>query len=228
MRRFGRKRDVAAAREALPLTSFFFDLLMLDGEPLIDRPAAERLALLDRIVPAEARAPRLETDDPGEARAFLVSALSAGHEGVMAKDPASLYVAGRRGKSWLKIKPARTADLVVLAAEWGHGRRRGWLSNLHLGARGASPGEWIMVGKTFKGMTDELLRWQTERLQQIAVGTVPGGVRVRPELVVEIEYEGVQASPRYPGGVALRFARVKGYRGDKAPEEADTLEALKG
>ena len=228
MRRFGRKKDVPALREALPLSPFFFDLLFLDGEPLIDRPAVERFALLDSVVPAEARAPRTSPADAEEARAFLRAALAAGHEGLMAKDPASTYVAGRRGRAWLKIKPALTADLVVLAAEWGHGRRRGWLSNLHLGARGTAPGEWIMVGKTFKGMTDQLLRWQTERLQQIAVGPVPGGVRVLPELVVEIEYEGVQASPRYPGGIALRFARVKGYRMDKSPEEADALATLGG
>jgi DNA ligase-1 len=227
MRRFGRKRDVTALREALPLTPFFFDLLYLDGESLIDRPASERIALLEALVLAEARAPRIATGDAVEAGAFLRAALAAGHEGLMAKDPASTYMAGRRGRSWLKIKPALTADLLVLAAEWGHGRRQGWLSNLHLGARGSQPGEWVMVGKTFKGMTDELLRWQTERLQQIAVARVPGGVRVQPELVVEIEYEGVQASPRYPGGVALRFARVKGYRMDKTPEETDTLESLK-
>jgi DNA ligase-1 len=228
MRRFGRKRDVASLREEIPLTPFFFDLLLLDDQPLIDHPAAERLAQLDALVPARARAPRLTTTDPEEARRFLRAALDAGHEGLMAKDPAAPYVAGRRGRAWLKIKSARTADLVVLAAEWGHGRRRGWLSNLHLGARGAAPGEFVMVGKTFKGMTDELLEWQTERLPRIAVGTVPGGVLLRPELVVEIQYDGVQVSPRYPGGIALRFARVKGYRPDTTPEEADTLESLRG
>jgi DNA ligase-1 len=227
MRRFGRKRDVALVQGALPLTPFFFDILLLDGAPLIDLPASERVALLESSVPVEGRSPRISTSDPEEAREFLACALAAGHEGLMAKDLAAPYVAGRRGRAWLKIKPALTADLVVLAAEWGHGRRQGWLSNLHLGARGAASGEWIMVGKTFKGMTDELLRWQTERLQGIAVGTVPGGVRVRPELVVEVEYEGVQGSPRYPGGIALRFARVKGYRPDKAPEEADTVESLR-
>jgi DNA ligase-1 len=227
MRRFGRKRDVASLRAELPLTPFFFDLLLLDGEPLIDRPAVERLALLDALVPAHARSPRLTTAEPEEAKGFLRAALDAGHEGLMAKDPAAPYVAGRRGRAWLKIKSALTADLVVLAAEWGHGRRQGWLSNLHLGARGAEPGDFVMVGKTFKGMTDELLAWQTEHLPTIAVGTVPGGVRLKPELVVEIEYEGVQASPRYPGGIALRFARVKGYRPDKTPAEADTLEHLR-
>jgi DNA ligase-1 len=227
MRRFGRKRDVALVQGALPLTPFFFDILLLDGAPLIDLPASERVALLESLVPVEGRSPRISTSDPEEAREFLACALAAGHEGLMAKDLAAPYVAGRRGRAWLKIKPALTADLVVLAAEWGHGRRQGWLSNLHLGARGAASGEWIMVGKTFKGMTDELLRWQTERLQGIAVGTVPGGVRVRPELVVEVEYEGVQGSPRYPGGIALRFARVKGYRPDTAPEEADTVVSLR-
>jgi DNA ligase 1 len=222
-RRFGRRRDLVLLQERIPLTPFFFDVLLLDGVPLIDLPARERLALLDELVPEEVRAPRITTDDLARARRFLREALDAGHEGVMAKDPAAPYVAGRRGRAWLKVKPALTADLVVLAAEWGHGRRQGWLSNLHLGARGPEPGSWVMVGKTFKGMTDELLRWQTTRLQALATGTVPGGVRVRPELVVEVAYEGVQTSPRYPGGIALRFARVRGYRPDKEPEDADTL-----
>jgi DNA ligase-1 len=227
MRRFGRRREVAALLESLPLSPFFFDLLALDGASLIDLPAAERLSLLDGVVPEELRAPRLVTSDAHEAEAFARAALQAGHEGVMAKDPSAPYAAGRRGRAWLKLKPALTADLVVLGVEWGHGRRKGWLSNLHLGARGETPGRWVMVGKTFKGMTDELLAWQTERLGELAAGDIPGGIRVRPELVIEVAFEGVQASPRYPGGLALRFARVKGYRPDKRPEEADTISWLR-
>jgi DNA ligase-1 len=227
MRRFGRKRDVASLRAELPLTPFFFDLLLLDGEPLIDRPAAERLALLDALVPAHARAPRVTTSDAEEAGRFLRAALAAGHEGLMAKDPAAPYVAGRRGRAWLKIKSALTADLVVLAAEWGHGRRQGRLSNLHLGARGASPGEFVMVGKTFKGMTDELLEWQTSALLEREVRREGHVVFVRPELVVEIAFNDLQESPQYPGGLALRFARVKGYRPDKTAAEADTIQTLR-
>jgi DNA ligase-1 len=227
MRRFGRKRDIESLRAAIPLNAYFFDLLLLDGKPLIDLPAAERSRLLAEVVPPDLSAPRLLTADPDEARAFASAALAAGHEGVMAKDPAAPYAAGRRGRAWLKVKSALTADLVVVAAEWGHGRRQGWLSNLHLGARGEVPGSWVMVGKTFKGMTDELLDWQTRRLQELAVETFPGGVRVRPEQVVEIAFEGVQTSPRYAGGLALRFARVKGYRADKDPSEADTIEHLR-
>jgi DNA ligase-1 len=227
MRRFGRKRDIESLRAAIPLSPYFFDLLLLDGKPLIDLPAAERCRLLADVVPPELSAPRLLTADPDEARAFARAALAAGHEGVMAKDPAAPYASGRRGRAWLKVKTALSVDLVVLGAEWGHGRRQGWLSNLHLGARGEAPGSWIMVGKTFKGMTDDLLDWQTKRLQELAVETFPGGVRVRPEQVVEIAFEGVQTSPRYAGGLALRFARVKGYRSDKDASEADTIEHLR-
>jgi len=166
------------------------------------------------------------TDDPAEGEAFLAGAIAAGHEGVMVKALDTPYEAGRRGAAWRKVKPVRTFDLVVLAAEWGHGRRRGWLSNLHLGARDPSGG-WVMVGKTFKGLTDELLRWQTARLQQLAVRSGPHVVEVRPELVVEIAIDGVQASTRYPGGVALRFARVRRYREDKGAGEADTIGDLR-
>jgi DNA ligase 1 len=227
MRRFGRKLDVEAVRADVPLTGFFFDVLYLNGESLIDLPAADRFAKLDDLVPPDMRAPRILVSDADEARAFSDTVLEKGHEGIMAKDLRSTYQAGRRGKSWLKLKPAITLDCVVLGAEWGHGRRQGWLSNLHLGVRGDSPGELVMVGKTFKGMTDELLRWQTEALQRIAIGKVPGGVLVRPELVVEIAFEGVLASPRYAGGLALRFARVKGYRPDKSTSEADSIQALR-
>jgi DNA ligase-1 len=222
MTRFGRKRDLAGARASVPLTSFFFDVLHLDGTPLIDRPAAERWRALEEVVPAAARAPRNVTSAAPAADALMRDARARGHEGLMAKALDAPYVAGRRGSAWLKVKPSFTADLVVLAAEWGHGRRTGWLSNLHLGARGGAPDEWVMVGKTFKGMTDALLTWQTERLLAIAEKEGKHVVRVRPELVVEIAFDGVQASPRYPGGLALRFARVKGYREDKTPDEADT------
>jgi DNA ligase 1 len=226
MTRFGRKRDLDGARTSVPLTSFFFDILYLDGAPLIDRPATERWAALDATVPPAARAPRVVTAESAVAAALMREARARGHEGLMAKALDAPYVAGRRGSAWLKVKPSFTADLVVLAAEWGHGRRTGWLSNLHLGARGSAPGEWVMVGKTFKGMTDALLVWQTERLLALAEKEGKHVVRVRPELVVEIAFDGVQASPRYPGGLALRFARVKGYREDKSPDEADSAEWL--
>lgn len=221
MRRFGRKRDLAEARAAVPLSAFFFDVLYLDGVPLIDRPFSERFGALAEVVPEAARAPRVVTRDADAAGALMRAARARGHEGLMAKALDAPYVAGRRGSAWLKVKPSHTADLVVLAAEWGHGRRTGWLSNLHLGARGADGG-WVMVGKTFKGMTDALLAWQTERLLALAVTQGKHVVRVRPLLVIEVAFDGVQASPRYPGGLALRFARVKGYREDKTPDEADT------
>jgi DNA ligase-1 len=180
------------------------------------------------VVPEPLRRPRRLTADPAAAAAFLADTLARGHEGVMVKSPAALYEAGRRGAGWLKVKPVHTLDLVVLAAEWGHGRRKGWLSNLHLGARDPASGGFVMLGKTFKGLTDKLLTWQTERLLELAVGpTDQWVVRVRPELVVEVAFDGVQASPRYPGGVALRFARVLRYRDDKRPEEADTITAVR-
>jgi DNA ligase-1 len=204
---------------------WFFDCLHLDGEDLIDRPLVDRLDALQRAA-APWRVPNLLTDDPEAAGAFLEGALTAGHEGVMVKAASSTYEAGRRGQAWRKVKPVRTLDLVVLAAEWGHGRRRGWLSNLHLGARGEDGG-WVMVGKTFKGLTDELLTWQTEAL--LARETDRSGitVSVRPELVVEVALDGVQVSSRYAGGVALRFARVRRYRDDKSPADADTIEAVR-
>jgi DNA ligase-1 len=230
--RFGRSVDVAAAHAAQPLSVFFFDILHRDGIDLLDAPTTERLAALDALVPARQRVDRLVTSDPDDAAAFLAATLAAGHEGVMAKSPAAPYLAGRRGAGWLKVKPVHTLDLVVLAVEWGSGRRRGKLSNIHLGARDPATGEFIMVGKTFKGMTDAMLEWQTVRFSELAVRGTDGGlnqrvVELRPEQVVEIALDGVQGSSRYPGGVALRFARVVRYRDDKSPAEADTIDAVR-
>jgi ATP-dependent DNA ligase I len=206
------------------MRTFLFDLLHLDGDDLLDLPLAERAASLDAVA-GDMRIPRVLTSDPAQGERVLEEALAAGHEGVVVKDAGSPYVAGRRGKAWRKVKPVRTYDLVVLGAEWGHGRRQGRLSNLHLGARGPDGG-FVMVGKTFKGMTDELLEWQTAALLEREIERRGITVFVRPELVVEIALDGVQASSRYPGGVALRFARVKGYRPDKDAAGADTIEAL--
>jgi DNA ligase-1 len=221
MSRFGAQSE----REEL-LHPYFFDCLHLDGVDLIDEPLAARLAALDTIA-ARYRIPGAVTASPAEAAAVLAGAMAAGHEGVVVKSADSAYAAGRRGRAWQKIKPVHTLDLVVIGVEWGHGRRRGWLSNLHLGARDPDGGPPIMVGKTFKGMTDELLRWQTEQLQARAVSQDDFTVYVRPELVVEIELDGVQTSPRYPGGVALRFARVLRYRPDKDPADADTIDTVR-
>jgi DNA ligase-1 len=226
MRRFGRKLDVAAMRAALPLDSFFFDALALDGANLIDLPAAERFAALSEAVPTDLLVPRTVTDRPDAAAAFVAQALAAGHEGVMAKALQAPYEAGARGRSWLKVKAATTLDLVVLAAEWGNGRRQGWLSNLHLGARDPLGG-FVMLGKTFKGLTDEMLAWQTGQLLAREIARDRYTVYVRPELVVEIAFNDLQASPHYPGGLALRFARVKAYRPDKRAEDADTIETVR-
>jgi DNA ligase-1 len=224
-------------RADLPLTPFFFDLLHLDGTDLIDAPGSERHGLLSRILPAGLVIPRIVTADPVTAEVFFSDAVARGHEGVVVKSLDGGYAAGRRGSEWIKVKPRHTLDLVVLAAEWGHGRRRGWLSNLHLGARDPVTGGLVMLGKTFKGLTDEMLAWQTTRLLELADPPVAapgeaGGsqhavVRVRPELVAEIAFDGVQASSRYPGGVALRFARVVRYRPDKNAAEADTIDAVR-
>jgi DNA ligase-1 len=221
MSAFGREDGVAGAG----LQSRFFDLLHLDGEDLVDRPLAERLAALERVA-GPWRIPGVLTAEADEAQRVLDEALAAGHEGVMVKDAASTYDAGRRGGAWRKVKPVHTLDLVVLAVEWGSGRRHGWLSNIHLGARDPAGG-FVMVGKTFKGMTDELLGWQTERFLGIATDRGDWVVTVRPEQVVEIALDGVQSSTRYPGGVALRFARVRRYRDDKDPAEADTIDAVR-
>jgi DNA ligase-1 len=226
--RFGRSVDVPAALAAQPLSVFFFDILHRDGVDLLDAPTSDRLAALDALVPASQRVDRLVTSDAAAATAFLDATLAAGHEGVMAKAPAAPYLAGRRGASWLKVKPVHTLDLVVLAVEWGSGRRRGKLSNIHLGARDPSSGEFVMVGKTFKGMTDAMLEWQTARFTELAVAGTDGHVvALRPEQVVEIALDGVQRSMRYPGGVALRFARVLRYRDDKGPAEADTIDNVR-
>ncbi|WIM88111.1 ATP-dependent DNA ligase [Candidatus Mycobacterium wuenschmannii] len=226
--RFGRSVDVAAARTAQPLSVFFFDILHRDGDDLLDAPTSERAAALDAIVPRQNRVDRLVTSDPVAAEEFLRATLAAGHEGVMAKSLTAPYEAGRRGAGWLKVKPVHTLDLVVLAVEWGSGRRQGKLSNIHLGARDPASGDLVMVGKTFKGMTDAMLEWQTARFSELAVdGTDGYVVPVRPEQVVEIALDGVQKSTRYPGGLALRFARVLRYRDDKGPAEADTIDTVR-
>jgi DNA ligase-1 len=228
MRRFGRRLDIGALRAELPITAFFFDVLWCDGEDLLDRALSERLQRLDALLPPNMRVPRVVTGDVNEAQRFEADALSRGHEGVMAKSPSATYAAGRRGSAWLKVKTVRTLDLVVLAVEWGSGRRKGWLSNLHLGARDPSTGSFVMLGKTFKGMTDEMLAWQTTELLSRETGRDGHVVHVRPELVVEIAFNDVQRSAHYPGGVALRFARVKGYRPDKRAADADTIDVVRG
>jgi DNA ligase-1 len=227
MRRFGRKIDIEGLRDELPLTPFFFDVLAVGGRSLLDEPLSERTRVLAEVVPEAHRLASLVTDVPEDAQRFMDQIVGMGHEGLMAKGLDTLYEAGNRGSGWLKLKPIWTLDLVVLAAEWGSGRRRGWLSNLHLGAREPHSGRFVMLGKTFKGLTDELLAWQTEELLAREVSRDGHIVHVRPELVVEIVFNEVQASPRYPGGVALRFARVKGYRPDKSPAEADTLQTVR-
>jgi DNA ligase 1 len=227
MRRFGRTHDVAAMRDEIPLSFFCFDCLLVDGDDLLDSTTDQRLSVLDAVLPNDVIMPRTTTDDPAAASAFVARALAAGHEGIMAKDPAAAYEAGNRGSAWLKVKTAHTLDLVILAAEWGSGRRQGWLSNLHLGARDPASGQFVMLGKTFKGLTDDMLRWQTEVLQELAVARDPLTVYVDPQIVVEIAFNDVQTSPHYPAGLALRFARVKRYRIDKRAEEADTIDTVR-
>ncbi len=226
MSAFGTSREGPDGVAGAGLQSRFFDLLHLDGDDLIDRPLTERLEALERVAGAW-RIPGVITSDAGEAQQVLDESLAAGHEGVMVKDAASSYDAGRRGGAWRKVKPVHTLDLVVIGVEWGSGRRRGWLSNLHLGARDPGGDGFVMVGKTFKGLTDELLTWQTERFLALETSRTDQVVWVRPEQVVEIALDGVQVSTRYPGGVALRFARVRRYRGDKSPAEADTIDAVR-
>ncbi len=227
MRRFGRRLDVERLRAELPLAFFFFDLLYADGAPLLDEPYARRFAALAAAVPAEQRVPRIVTSDAGAAAVFFQRAIAAGQEGLMAKALDARYDAGARGAAWLKLKPAHTLDLVVLAAEWGHGRRHGRLSNLHLGARDADAGGFVMLGKTFKGMTDEMLEWQTAKLLELETRRDTYVVYVRPELVVEVAFNGIQESPTYAGGLALRFARVVRYRPDKAADQSDTIATVR-
>jgi len=227
MRRFGRIQDVERIQKEIPLKPFFFDLLHLDGQSILDVPYGKRFEQLTERMPSEYLIPRIVTADRAKVRDFLLQSLKAGHEGLMAKGLDSPYVAGQRGFMWLKIKPAQTLDLVILAAEWGHGRRKGWLSNLHLGARDEESGEFVMLGKTFKGLTDEMLKCQTKKLLEFETGRDEWTVYVRPELVVEVAFNDIQESPRYPGGLTLRFARVKRFREDKSPREADTFQKVK-
>jgi len=222
-----RAASETAAENPVPLSAFLFDVLHLDGADVIDLPDEQRHEALARVVPAGMLMPRLVTDDPDEATAFFTDSIAHGHEGVVVKALTAPYAAGRRGAGWIKVKPRHTLDLVILAVEWGHGRRKGWLSNLHLGARDPRTGGWVMLGKTFKGLTDEMLTWQTQRLLELEDHRDSWTVYVRPELVAEIAFDGVQRSPRYPGGVALRFARVLRYREDKPAADADTIDTVR-
>jgi DNA ligase 1 len=226
-RRFNRKLEVERLRADLPLTPVWFDLLYLNGGPMIDQPQRGRFAELAALTPPESLVPHLVTADPDAADAFVRQAIAAGHEGAMAKAVEAAYAAGARGQGWLKIKQAHTLDLVVLAAEWGHGRRRGRLSNLHLGARDTEKGGFAMLGKTFKGLTDEMLDWQTREFLKLEIARDRETVHLRPEMVAEIAFNDIQVSPRYPSGLALRFARVKRYRTDKPAEQADTFETVR-
>lgn len=225
MRRFGRRLDVERLKAELPLTPFFFDCLLIDGRTLTDEPQRNRFEIVTSVVQQYAVPYRVIADQE-KAQKFFNDAINTGHEGVMAKALDAPYTAGRRGRAWLKIKHVRTLDLIVVAAEWGSGRRRGWLSNLHLGARGSAPDQFVMLGKTFKGLTDEILEWQTAALLEREIRREGHIVFVRPELVIEIAFNDVQESPQYPGGLALRFARVKGYRLDKSAADADSLETI--
>jgi len=227
MSRFGRVQDIEAMRAKMPLSVFFFDCLRRDDDDLTALPASGRFDALAAVLPGALLTPRLVTDDVAAARGFYDDAIGRGHEGVMAKALDAAYEPGARSAAWLKVKRSHTLDLVVLAAEWGHGRRHGWLSNLHLGALDPASGDFVMLGKTFKGMTDAMLAWQTEELEKRETGRNEWTVYVRPELVVEITFNDLQASPRYPGGLALRFARVKGYRPDKHASEADTMDTIR-
>jgi DNA ligase-1 len=227
MSRFGSQQDAAGRASELPLSVFFFDCLYLDGAALFDHPTRERRELLVKALAPELVTPALITSNADAAERFYQEALAAGHEGVMAKALDAPYEAGRRGAAWLKVKRARTLDLVVLAAEWGHGRRRGKLSNLHLGARDPTTGGFVMLGKTFKGLTDATLEWQTREFLKRETARDEWTVHLRPELVVEIAFNDLQESSQYPGGLALRFARVKGYRPDKSPQDADTIDTVR-
>jgi DNA ligase-1 len=221
------KADVVALRQEAPVSTFFFDILHRDGRDLLDEPLRVRLEELAAVVPSAHRVPGVRTSGAEATQDFFTETIAAGHEGVLVKALDSTYDAGRRGSAWIKVKPRHTLDLVVLAAEWGHGRRSGWLSNLHLGAREPADDSWIMLGKTFKGLTDEMLTWQTEQFLAREVRRTHSTVFVRPELVVEVAFDGLQTSSRYPGGVALRFARVLRYREDKSADEVDTIDTVR-
>jgi len=225
--RFGSRLDIERLRTSLPLTPFVFDILHLDGQDLLDRPSVERNEALVESVPEALRVPRIVAANAAEGEEFMRQTLARGHEGVLVKALDSPYEAGRRGAGWIKVKPRITLDLLILAAEWGHGRRQGWLSNLHLGALDPETGGYVMLGKTFKGLTDAMLAWQTQRLLELERSRDSWTVYVRPELVAEIAFDGVQRSSRYPGGVALRFARVLRYREDKRPDEVDTIDTVR-
>ncbi len=227
MRRFGRRLEIAQLRAEMPLSPVFFDLLHVDGQDLLDAPQSERFGALASMLPSAVVVPHLLSPTMGAATEFLSDALRRGHEGVMAKARSSIYAAGSRGSAWLKLKAVRTLDLVVLAVEWGSGRRQGWLSNLHLGAYDPEHNNFVMLGKTFKGLTDAMLEWQTRKLLSLEIARDAYTVHVRPELVVEIAFNDVQISPHYPGGLALRFARVRRYREDKSATEADTIAAVR-
>ncbi len=227
MRRFSRVLDIDAMRHSMPLSVFFFDCLHRDDSDLMPLPGAGRFEAMTRVLPTELLIPRLVTSEISAAQAFYDDALERGHEGVMVKAPDAPYDPGARSSEWLKVKRVHTLDLVILAAEWGHGRRKGWLSNLHLGAIDPANGGFVMLGKTFKGMTDAMLAWQTEELLKRQVSNDDWTVRVRPELVVEVTFNDLQASPRYAGGLALRFARVKGYRPDRQAQDADTIDTVR-
>ena len=227
MRRFGRVLDIERMRETMPLSVFFFDCLHLNNEDLVGLGGRERFKALSDAVPPSMVIPRVAMTDLASAQAFYDDAIQRQHEGVMVKAIDAPYEPGRRSASWLKVKRAHTLDLVVIAAEWGHGRRQGWLSNLHLAAQDPVNNDFVMLGKTFKGMTDAMLEWQTKELLARVVSRENWGVRVRPELVVEVTFNDLQASPRYPAGLALRFARIKGYRADKTPAQADTIESVR-
>lgn len=227
MRRFGRKLTIESSRSALPLSVYFFDCLLFNDADLTAFSAEKRWDIMAKQLPSDVLIPRLITENLARAEAFLAKALAIGHEGVMAKAPASLYEAGNRGANWLKIKATQTLDLVVLAAEWGNGRRQGWLSNLHLGALDTATGQFVMLGKTFKGMTDEMLTWQTKTFRELEASSDGHTVYLRPEIVVEIDFNNIQESNQYPGGLSLRFARVKRYRLDKTVTEADTMDTVR-
>jgi DNA ligase-1 len=227
MRRFGRVFDIERMRETMPLSVFFFDCLRVNSEDLVGLGGVERFEALCDAIPPSMVIPRITMTDLASAQAFYDDAIQRQHEGVMVKAIDALYEPGRRSASWLKVKRAHTLDLVVIAAEWGHGRRQGWLSNLHLAARDPANNDFVMLGKTFKGMTDAMLEWQTKELLARVVGRENWGVHVTPELVVEVTFNDLQASPRYPAGLALRFARIKGYRADKTPAEADTIASVR-